>query len=462
MTAAIVGSAMVVLILTLRMTVLHRLPKWCFRALWILAAIRLLLPFSLTFEVEVRSDAQELAAEPIHKVISAAAAMSHGAYVTVDGAAHNVIDLQGVIILIYFIGIVAVGGFFLLAYARLYKTARKAEKRFIRGVTVHVGNSYTSPYSCGVIRPIIYIPTHMLTLPNEQLDFIIAHERCHIRRGDQLIKLLFIAAVCVHWYNPLVWVMLRYASRDIELACDETVTRGMDHAEYALCLLAAEEVRSAAPINAFGAPAIKERIECIMKTKHLTICAMIAAAALLAAMTPFFIKVDAVEKPIDADVMKEPSDRIELESEPESAPIEEIDTENKSEEEVETALVVPLASYIITHGVDEKHSAIDLAAKKGAEIAAAMDGTVVTATYDHELGNYAVIEHSDGFTTLYAHCDSLNVAVGDSVTAGQIIATVGQTGAATGPHLHFEIRKDGAFYLPDQYIDLSSAPKRPF
>lgn len=90
------------------------------------------------------------------------------------------------------------------------------------------------------------------------------------------------------------------------------------------------------------------------------------------------------------------------------------------------------------------HTGIDISANKGVSIIAAASGTVIISKYDKNgYGNYLVVDHGGGITTLYGHCSKLLVDVGDKVKAGQVIAKVGSTGLATGPHLHFEVRKNG-------------------
>ena len=98
------------------------------------------------------------------------------------------------------------------------------------------------------------------------------------------------------------------------------------------------------------------------------------------------------------------------------------------------------------------HKAIDIASKKGTKIYAAMGGTVVLATYKSDYGYHVIIDHGDGYSTLYAHASKLNVKVGDVVNTGDVIAFVGSTGQSTGPHLHFEVRIDGVRVNPMGYI----------
>ena len=99
------------------------------------------------------------------------------------------------------------------------------------------------------------------------------------------------------------------------------------------------------------------------------------------------------------------------------------------------------------------HRGIDLAFPKGTPIRAVASGTVVLARYGHySYGNYLVIDHGGGVTTLYAHCSALTVATGQTVSAGQVIARVGSTGNSTGSHLHLEVKQNGTLVNPRTFI----------
>ena len=99
------------------------------------------------------------------------------------------------------------------------------------------------------------------------------------------------------------------------------------------------------------------------------------------------------------------------------------------------------------------HSGIDIPADQGAVILAAADGTVTEVGFDRERGNYLVLDHGDGLTTMYAHCRNVDVKEGDAVKAGEMVAAVGSTGMSTGPLLHFEVRQDGEAQNPVAYFD---------
>ena len=104
-----------------------------------------------------------------------------------------------------------------------------------------------------------------------------------------------------------------------------------------------------------------------------------------------------------------------------------------------------------TTGQPGFHYGLDIAADEGVRIGAFADGTV-REIGESSYGNYLIVDHDDGFSTLYAHCSSISAKVGDSVSCGEEIARVGQTGNATGPHLHLELWKDGAALDPSDYL----------
>ncbi|MBQ7777549.1 MAG: M23 family metallopeptidase [Oscillibacter sp.] len=99
------------------------------------------------------------------------------------------------------------------------------------------------------------------------------------------------------------------------------------------------------------------------------------------------------------------------------------------------------------------HAGIDIPAAEGTAITAAAAGTVTEAGFDAGLGHYLTLDHGDGLTTTYGQCRTLLAAEGDTVEAGAAIAEVGATGMATGPHLHFEVRRDGGAENPVAYFD---------
>ncbi len=126
------------------------------------------------------------------------------------------------------------------------------------------------------------------------------------------------------------------------------------------------------------------------------------------------------------------------------------------------SLLLPVEGYLTSGygdrpdpftGEEAYHTGLDIAASSGTEIIAAASGKVIQASdKNNGYGKCVIIEHSAGFKTLYAHCSSLDVQVGDYVAAGQVIARVGSTGRSTGPHLHFSVIINGEYVDPNLYF----------
>ena len=105
-----------------------------------------------------------------------------------------------------------------------------------------------------------------------------------------------------------------------------------------------------------------------------------------------------------------------------------------------------------TTGTERFHYGIDLAAEEGAQIACFANGTVKAVGESSSYGKYLIVTHADGAETLYAHCSAVTVSSGQAVTRGETIARVGATGMATGPHLHFELQREGTYLNPVYYV----------
>lgn len=173
-------------------------------------------------------------------------------------------------------------------------------------------------------------------------------------------------------------------------------------------------------------------------------------------------EVEEKKKLIDADnaVMEAEIDALNAEAEALTAKIKELQT---LQAYVGGALMWPAQSstritspfgYRIhpTLKVNKMHTGIDIGAALGTNILAANSGTVITAGWNNSYGYMIMIDHGGGIVTLYAHCSQLLVSKGSVVTRGQVIALVGSTGRSTGPHLHFEVREDGVYKNPLDYV----------
>ncbi len=162
-------------------------------------------------------------------------------------------------------------------------------KRSISDATLLFGNVYEtdairSPFVLGVIRPRIYLPACM---DKADMDNVLLHERMHIKRKDNVIKPIAYAALCLHWFNLLVWIAFRLMCCDMEMSCDERVLRGMDEREKAgygealLKLSTSRRLLAGSPL-AFGESPVNSRIKNVLKFKKPAL--WIAAIAVVAAV----------------------------------------------------------------------------------------------------------------------------------------------------------------------------------
>lgn len=284
------GGCIILTTILLRALALHRLPKRMLLMLWELAVLRLLLPLRMTSRWSVfalfSGTAQRASEATIRRAVQSGEAISR----TPEAAGASWLSI------LWLTGAILCGLVLVLAWLRSairFRTAKPVRSEFIeawlrehplrRSLRVRCSRWIDVPLTYGLLRPVILLPER---LPDEAsvLERILYHEWIHIRRFDVLRKALLAAAACVHWFNPLVWIMLTLANRDIELACDEQVLRAYpDRRTYAMALLGMEEVRSpAVPLaNYFSKNAIEERITAIMKIRNKSILSIVLAFLLL-------------------------------------------------------------------------------------------------------------------------------------------------------------------------------------
>lgn len=145
-----------------------------------------------------------------------------------------------------------------------------------------------------------------------------------------------------------------------------------------------------------------------------------------------------------------------------AASYDDDDDEDSSSSYSSTGFIWPCgATYITSYfgyrssptaGASSYHQGIDIGAGYGASIWAAASGTVTTASYSNAMGNYVVISHGNGVSTVYEHCSALYVSAGQYVSQGETIAAVGSTGISTGAHLHFGVSVGGSYVNPLSYV----------
>ena len=308
---SLAGGVMILVITVIRALAIERLPKKTFLALWAAVLARLLAPVSLPSALSIYSllarrapAAAEWTAVPALPALPAetGAAAAAAAQQTASAPAAQ----PPVWTIVWAVGAAVCAVVFAAAYGRCCREFRASfpvendvTRRWLqshplrRTIAIRQSGRISSPLTFGVLRPVILMPKKTDWTDETALRYVLEHEFVHIQRFDVLSKLLLIAAVCVHWFNPLVWVMYVLSNRDLELSCDETVLRrfgGDVRAAYARVLIRMEAARGGfTPLcNHFGKNAIEERITAIMKTKRITIVSLGLAALLVAGTVTVF------------------------------------------------------------------------------------------------------------------------------------------------------------------------------
>lgn len=343
------GAVLIAAVLLLRAAFLNRLPKRTFSTLWGLAILRLLLPFSVASAVSLYAllpaalpapeplTADEPALAPAPAVSAPAPAVTVSPTPVPTAAASPIItstepspfpetvpvtvtaaepiqteapkaelSLETVLKLIWCSG----AALLLLVFAAVYLRGRREfrmslpiQNDFIeawqkscplrRKVTVRCSDRISAPLTYGVFCPVILLPDPIGT-DEKTLEHILTHELVHIRRFDAVKKPLCALAVCLHWFNPLVWIMFFLFTRDLELACDEGAVRQLGiggRSDYAKTLIGMEARKSGfLPFfSHFAGFAAEERIKAIMKLKKTSVITSIAAVLLVCGTAGVFL-----------------------------------------------------------------------------------------------------------------------------------------------------------------------------
>ena len=291
------ASVVIAVIIVIRSLFVHRLPKRLFVILWTAAALRMLVPFSVSVNIPNENT------QPENTVVREFTPSESS---EPDSETSGALNRELILEIVWAGGVVLSTGIIAALHLRSRRelsmalpfddariSSRISAAKLRRKITVKVSDRVVSPLTYGVINPVIILPKS-LPADSEEMRFALAHELVHIRRFDVLLKVVLTAAACVHWFNPLAWAMLSLAGRDIELSCDEAVLEqlGCKREDYAMALIRLEERRSISTGAAFGRNAVRERIEAIMKFKKTTLAGIIVSACLIAGTTTAFATVN--------------------------------------------------------------------------------------------------------------------------------------------------------------------------
>ena len=283
---------LVLAVLALRL-LLRKAPRWSFCLLWGLVALRLMFPFSLESSFSLIPSAQPLPREilstatpqiqsGIPAVNSAVNPILQEALAPAAGASVNPTQVWS--FLLSRIWLAGIAGLLLYALVSTLLLKRRLATATLLEDNIRQSEQVGSPFVLGLFRPVIYLPYH---IAEEDLTYVLAHERTHIRRLDHWWKLLGYVLLSIYWFHPLMWVAYVLFCRDLEGACDEKAIRTLDQQArkgYSTALLNCSiHRRPAAPCPlAFGEAGVKSRVKAVMHYKKpafwVVVIALIACA----------------------------------------------------------------------------------------------------------------------------------------------------------------------------------------
>ena len=296
---SISASWLIFAVLILRL-VLKKAPKWVNVLLWGIVAIRLICPFSFESALSLIPSAETFP----KKIISGPSFDVQSGITPVDNRindylgdryfegvtvpANNGNTIMTILTIVWTIGILLLVAYTVISYWRLHReidTAVRYKDNIFQSENV------SSPFVLGLIKPRIYLP---FKLDGQDMEHVVAHEQAHIRRKDHWWKPLGFLLLTIHWFNPLMWLAYVLLCRDIELACDEKVIKGLSNeqrADYMQALVACSVNRrmiAACPL-AFGEVGVKERVKSVMNYKKPAFWVIIIAVIICVGVAACFL-----------------------------------------------------------------------------------------------------------------------------------------------------------------------------
>lgn len=288
-------------VMAVRLLLRRRASRRALCLLWVLVALRLVLPVRFTVESPVSLQAEETPVNRVYHAMQEAGAPAPSETGTATAKPSAPSDTTAAVIpavpaaevgtlrlfarylpWLWVLGMGGMGAYMLLSLLWMRLTLRRAEH--VRD-NVYRCAQWSTPFVLGIIAPRIYVPE---SVSPEDLPQVLAHERCHIRRWDHVMKPLAFLLLAVHWFNPVLWASYILLGRDMENACDELALKNADtsrRAAYSRALVscAAQPKMAAVCPLAFGEVAVKERVKNVIHYKKPAVWAavMVAVAAVI-------------------------------------------------------------------------------------------------------------------------------------------------------------------------------------
>ena len=392
----------------------HTPSRWlCW--LWLAVGVRFALPWGIPLTLP-RPQNQQLAqaAETVQALAEAPAPVARPAVQAAPAQAAPAPWYEGLTVwhllaAVWALGVLVLAVRAVAGYVRLRRTVALACKT---PEGCYSGSCVPAPFTLGILRPRIYLPG---SLTGAARQAVLLHERTHLRRRDPVVKPLYYAVVCLHWFNPLAWLAFRQLEREMEAACDEAAVRGCDAAaRNAYCeslLQYALQGRMTPASLAFGQGSVKQRIVHLLHYRRLG-----AGALLLCAVAVGLSVTACMMRPRVAEATPETAAEPAAETGPQPATPETAVTftpntaglPNLDDPANSPRFLCPVEYTYISRYMGSGHRGDDLCAPAGTPVYAAQDGYVESATYHWSWGNFVQLDHgpaADGrrWETLYAH-----------------------------------------------------------
>jgi len=304
----VIAGLMILLILLIRYFALAKVPKVTFIALWLLVIARLLIPFEMPFGINLSKHftnnpvVAQLKASPV--TVNSSTNLTTETFIPINSYTNANMMLR-----IWVVGMAFMGLYFVANHVkffrhindsipvedeRLLELVNKYQSKLKRKIQLRQSQKIVSLLTYGIVKPVILIPKAFDSDQLNQLEYAFAHEYIHVKRFDCLIKIIVAVVLCIHWFNPLVWVMYVLLNRDIELSCDEKVLELFGEKSisiYALTLIDfAEKQNKIIPVCSYFSKhsEIEERIKMMaVKSKKSWIGASLATLLVGGTMVAF-------------------------------------------------------------------------------------------------------------------------------------------------------------------------------
>ncbi len=328
-----------------------------------------------------------------------------------------------VLIYVYFMGIsfMFLRGILLIRKMILFKKLSVVSRS--GKLTIISSDLFTSPFS---FFHWIYVPADFQKIPG--FESLLMHERTHAEQLHSADLLIMEICSMFFWFNPFVFLLKKSLKRTHEYLADNSViSQGVSTQDYLRLLVSCiESGYSSGLIHTFKSLTIKKRIEMITKNKtpKLRKYIYLLIFPFLILLTVAFSGTSLGNGP------------------PSICPVKYI--------KITSAFGIERVNPITKKS--GRHSGIDLKAPSGTPVVAPASGVIMEAGWDKDYGYNILIRHDKEFETFYEHLQDISVKKGDHVTLGQEIGHVGSTGISTGPHLHYEVIKNGVRVDPQDYF----------